>query len=136
MRGQLDDGLLRITNDFLTDRTMTVEVRGSRGPEIPFTLGCVQGSVLGPKLFNIYMSQVRERLRGNDVIVYADDTYVAITESDRGSPRRSKKVYKKSPKIPGRTVYCNQPIQDRMVFFGQEVNTQIKLGTESFHVRQ
>ena len=42
-------------------------------------LGCVQGSVLSPFLFNIYTSQLPKVLNEDFVCSYADDTYVAIS---------------------------------------------------------
>jgi len=43
----------------------------------------VQGSILGPKLFTLYMSQLTERLGDAKVVRYADDTYVVTTSSDK-----------------------------------------------------
>lgn len=47
------------------------------------TTGCIQGSVLGPRLFSIYVRNLEEYLLHRDarVITYADDSYV-ILESD------------------------------------------------------
>jgi len=41
--------------------------------------GCVQGSILGPKLFSLYLYELERKLGKNcSVISYADDTYVII----------------------------------------------------------
>ncbi len=57
-----DEGILRILNDFLDDRKCIVEVNGSKSEPFDVDLGCVQGSVLGPKLFNLYTRMIPEKL--------------------------------------------------------------------------
>jgi len=79
LKGTMGDNLLGVVMDFLTGRETTVEISGKRSEVKPLTLGCVQGSVLGPKIFNIYMRSVAEHLRGHKVLAYADDTYVQVT---------------------------------------------------------
>jgi hypothetical protein len=75
----LDSGLLSIINDFLTDRKCVVEVEGIHSTQFNVDLGCVQGSVLGPKLFNLYTRKIPERLTVNaHITTYADDSYVII----------------------------------------------------------
>ncbi len=49
-----DSGLHPIIYDFLSDRRCVVDVHGEVSREFDVSLGCVQGSVLGPKLFNLY----------------------------------------------------------------------------------
>jgi len=45
-------------------------------------LGCVQGSVLGPELFNMYMKDVVNHVNGQFLTSYADDAYVLITNEE------------------------------------------------------
>jgi len=57
-----------------------VELDGKRSKEVILDRGCVQGSLLGPKLFSLYLYQLEQELGQNcTVISYADDTYVIIS---------------------------------------------------------
>jgi len=42
--------------------------------------GCIQGSVLGPFLFSIYMSDLERIVHPHQLVAYADDSYVVIRE--------------------------------------------------------
>lgn len=42
----------------------------------------MQGSVLGPTLFNIYVSELGDKLKSSKVVSYADDSYVVVTAND------------------------------------------------------
>jgi len=46
-------------------------------------LGCDQGSVLRPKLFNLYTSKISDCFpREMEIISYADDSYVVVYDKD------------------------------------------------------
>jgi len=46
-------------------------------------IGCVQGSVLGPRLFNLYTSKIPECFPHEvKIVTYADDTYVIVWEEN------------------------------------------------------
>jgi len=47
-------------------------------------VGCAQGSTLGPKIFNIYVSELSSQL-SSKIISYADDSYVIVCSEDRES---------------------------------------------------
>ncbi len=68
------------------------EVNGSISNEFNVDLGCIQGSVLGPKLFNLCTRSIPSILPHDTFITtYADDSYVIIS-SPTGNP--SEKVKK------------------------------------------
>jgi len=81
LKDVMDPDLLSVIMDFLTDRQMVVEIDGKTSTSRAVRLGCVQGSVLGPKLFNIYMRNVTEHTLGHKLISYADDSYVILPGS-------------------------------------------------------
>jgi len=80
LTGHIHEDLLKIIDDFLTNRFFVVEVEGNVSKQMSLTLGCVQGSILGPKLFNLYTKDVPLHVNGNHITTYADDSYVLITE--------------------------------------------------------
>jgi hypothetical protein len=61
--------------DFLRDRTQRVVFRGSRSSRVLVESGVVQGSCLGPLLFNIFMADLPASL-SSDIVQYADDSTV------------------------------------------------------------
>jgi hypothetical protein len=52
------ESLLNITTDFMTNRNFQVSINGTMSDPVASNVGCVQGSILGPKLFNIYCSSI------------------------------------------------------------------------------
>jgi hypothetical protein len=62
---RLSDGLRYSLLDFLSHRTLTVNIKETFSRHQELEVGCVQGSTLGPKLFTLYMS-------GMDDIIKAD----------------------------------------------------------------
>ena len=79
-RLNVNTNLVKLIYNFLLNRTSFVQVGSANSvvKEVPF--GCVQGSVLGPSLFNIYTREL-DRLFNNEVfrLAYADDSYIAVS---------------------------------------------------------
>jgi hypothetical protein len=72
--------------DFLSDRRCVVDVDGTTSREFEIKLGCVQGSVLGPKLFNLYTKNIPKYLTNNaQITTYADDAYVVVSHPEGDS---------------------------------------------------
>ena len=61
--------LMGVLMDFLSNRTCITEVNNVKTSLKEVPLGCVQGSVLGPKLFNVYTSKIPSLLGQNARIV-------------------------------------------------------------------
>lgn len=73
-------GLDRVLYDFLSDRKFIVEVNSSTSTEFNLEIGCVQGSVLGPKLFSLYTRLIPTKLPpAAHITTYADDSYVILS---------------------------------------------------------
>ncbi len=75
----VDHNLIALIDNYLRDRTSFVQIKNgySNMREVP--LGCVQGSVLGPSLFNIYTRELQDILPSSCFkLAYADDSYVGL----------------------------------------------------------
>ena len=79
---------MEIINDFFSNRIYFVEVDGTKSAKVSLDVGCVQGSVLGPKLFSLYTRKIEELAEickdphsKISTITYADDTYVVIEQT-------------------------------------------------------
>ena len=75
----------RWMTDYLTNRTQSVFVRGVLSCPQQVTSGVPQGSILGPLLFSMYVTDLPNSLRAANVLMYADDTviYYAASEANQ-----------------------------------------------------
>jgi hypothetical protein len=81
---KISEGFMFSLMDFLQNRTFHVEVDSSCSNKRQLDRGCVQGSVLGPRLFSMYVGALESELVSVDpnirVISFTDDTYVIICD--------------------------------------------------------
>jgi len=68
-----------LIGDFLTSRDFYVDVNGKCSSLKSMGIGCVQGSILGPRLFTLYLGALAREIQHDQLVTYADDTYVIIT---------------------------------------------------------
>ncbi len=92
-RLNVNTNLIELIHNFLLNRTSFVQVGSANSlvREVPF--GCVQGSVLGPSLFNIYTREV-DMLFDNEVfrLAYADDSYIAVSCDETNHAEKMEKL--------------------------------------------
>jgi len=75
--------LLGMLQEFLSNRKFYVEINGKASSVIEIDRGCPQGSVLGPILFNMYTSCIKEKLPSDAFLTsYADDSYVVLKDDN------------------------------------------------------
>jgi len=72
--------LVNIIHEYLSDRMAYVQIESSRSMLKDIRAGCIQGSVLGPFLFSIYMSDLESVVLPHQLVAYADDSYIVIKE--------------------------------------------------------
>jgi len=71
--------LMNLLMDFLTSRKLFVQYENATSRVDEINVGCVQGSVLGPKLFALYCKDLVNNLpKDVHITSYADDSYVTI----------------------------------------------------------
>jgi hypothetical protein len=71
--------------DFLSNRTQVTKVNNTLSNVKPINLGVVQGSVLGPSLFTLMVSDLKPISRSNDLCKYADDLSLLVPENSETS---------------------------------------------------
>lgn len=78
---RMSEGLLYAIADFLTNRKFVVNLCNENSETKLLDRGCVQGSILGPKLFSLYVSKLRDYIETDEIriVSYADDSYVVLT---------------------------------------------------------
>ena len=120
--------------DYITDRRMYVKINENLSKERPVKMGCIQGSVLGPQLFSMYVRGLQEYLWNRDgrVVTYADDSYI-ILEADtiQQLTEKSESCLKDHddylPKLGMRT---NKSKTEVLVFNKEYLRVKLKFGGE------
>ena len=77
----LSGNILKILQDYLTDRKQRVLLNGKSSNWDIISAGVPQGSVLGPLLFLIYINDIVHNVEC-DIKLFADDTLLFMTARD------------------------------------------------------
>ena len=67
---------LKFISNFLSDRTMQVQVGGSLSGVVGLDNGTVQGAILSPVLFLVMIDDLSEHLENVDLALFADDSTI------------------------------------------------------------
>lgn len=71
--------LLRLFEDYFSDRTIKVSIGPHVSSPSPQTCGLIQGSIISPILFNIYVNDLAHLKLHSKILQYADDTILYFT---------------------------------------------------------
>ena len=70
---------------YFKNRTQMACINGSVSDPLIITTGAPQGSILGPLLFTFYMKDLPKCLQHSKTNMYADDTAIRVSASDKAS---------------------------------------------------
>ncbi len=79
----LSERSLRWFRSYLTDRQQSVLINGELSKPHTITLGVPQGSILGPLLFNVYITSVPNAVKKTRMVLYGDDAVLFCDASTR-----------------------------------------------------
>ena len=75
----ISGSVIRWIRDFLTDRLQKVRIGNSLSDLLPVSSGIIQGSVLGPTLFNVFINDIDASLKYCSILKYADDLRIFLS---------------------------------------------------------
>jgi len=121
----LPDYLLWSLGDFLTERYFYVQRDKMSSSPKKLELGCVQGSVLGPILFNMYLNDLPSAVNADLTVTYADDTYVLITgkEWKECENKITRSIANHVEYLKNRGMICNIEKTELIIFNGPDNHT-------------
>ena len=71
-------GLISWIRDYLHNRTAQIKLGNKLSYSFPIQRGVPQGTVLGPLIFNVFVSDFRPVLSSSTIVKYADDMNIAV----------------------------------------------------------
>ena len=74
----IDKSFLHWMANYLSDRQHYVQIDNKKSSVLTVGFGVPQGSILGPVIFNLYVSDLSEQVKYSKTLQYADDTKIYI----------------------------------------------------------
>ena len=98
-------GLIAWTQDYLRGRSAKVKLGCKFSRSFPIQRGVPQGTVLGPLVFNLFVSDFSPTLPSSTIVKYADDMNIVVRINSKNTNEIKSMVEKE---ICNATMWCNQ----------------------------
>lgn len=123
--------MINLIAEYISDRYGFVQIENFRSCVKKIRAGCIQGSIIGPLLFNIYTNQLQETVAPFKAISYADDAYIIVTADSVNSLREevSHTLQKHFEWLKTLGMECNLSKTELITFFDDEI--ELNLGNST-----
>ena len=139
----------QVIQNWLTDRTQFIECGNKKSQTVRVNKSCIQGSVLGPTLWLIYIQSLMDRLQGEyEFFAYADDIAIAMKIVTKEDQEKFEKILRilqewaqdygmqwssaKTQRLVFKYINCREPHPPRAITFGGDqilpMKTSVSLG--------
>jgi len=124
--------VIKVIFEYLSDRQGFVQVDDCISCVRNVKLGCVQGSILGPILFNVYTSELESVVSPWELVSYADDTYVVIhgNEIEEVKANFKETIIRHERYLNSLGMICNKS-KTEAVAFGVAENVELSTGDDT-----
>jgi len=121
----------------LYERQGFVEIDICRSCVRPIKLGCVQGSILCPILFNVYNSELSSIVSLWEIIANANDAYIIIhgRDSDILAEALEATIIRHENWLESLGMVCNKA-KTEVIVFGDKNLTELSAGSDTIKVKK
>ncbi len=88
----VEGNLLLWIKSFLSNRSQSVKIGDTYSTWLPVPKGVIQGSVLGPTLFNVFINNIDDSISNCNILKYADDVRIYLASEKRDSLLLKEKI--------------------------------------------
>jgi len=119
--------LINLIANYISDRYGFVQIENHRSCVKKIRAGCIQGSIIGPLLFNIYTSKLQETVAPFKAVSYADDAYIVVSADSLSSLKNQVSLTLNShfEWLKSIGMECNLSKTELITFFDDEIEIEI-----------
>lgn len=124
--------LINTIHSYLEERMGYVQIEEARSCVEEIRAGCVQGSILGPLLFNLYMNKLEDIISPLKLVGYADDSYILASNDDIDALENelANKMIEHFNWLKNMGMKCNMGKTELLVFDNHSLKINIDNNTE------
>ena len=122
---KLSLSIVLLLKSFLANRTQCVKLGIDLSDKITIDHGVLQGTILGPLIFLLYVNDFSEKVEGEkDVVQFADDIIIILKfERHENIPQKIEKILEKTDKYLTAKQFNLKADKTEMLFFTNHTNS-------------